>query len=85
MLRARADLDWVPDYAEGTPLDTATGLGTRQENVITWLREKGALSAESEEDAYLEDPITSTVRRSGIVRGMPNRPKLPVLQVLLFA
>jgi len=42
-----ADLNWVPDYAEGTPLDAANGVGTRQENVITWLREKGALSAES--------------------------------------
>jgi hypothetical protein len=35
-------LNWVPDYAEGTPLDSASGLGTRQENVITWLRAKGA-------------------------------------------
>jgi hypothetical protein len=42
-----ADLNWVPDYAEGTPLDAANGLGTRQENVITWLSEKGARSAES--------------------------------------
>jgi uncharacterized protein len=37
-----ADLAWVPDYAEGTPLDAATGLGTRQENVISWLRDLGA-------------------------------------------
>jgi hypothetical protein len=42
-----ADLNWVPDYAEGTPLDTANGIGTRQENVITWLRQLGARSAES--------------------------------------
>ena len=47
LLLRGADLNWVPDYAEGTPLDAATGLGTRQENVITWLREKGALSAET--------------------------------------
>lgn len=47
LLLRGADLNWVPDYAEGTPLDTASGLGTRQENVITWLREKGARSAES--------------------------------------
>ncbi len=40
-----ADLTWVPDYAEGTPLDAAGSLGTRQENVITWLRELGAPSA----------------------------------------
>ncbi len=47
LLLRGADLNWVPDYAEGTPLDAAKGLGTRQENVITWLREKGARSAES--------------------------------------
>ncbi len=47
LLLRGADLNWVPDYAEGTPLDAANGLGTRQENVITWLREKGARSAES--------------------------------------
>ena len=47
LLLRGADLDWVPDYAGGTPLDAAKGLGTRQENLITWLREKGARSAES--------------------------------------
>jgi hypothetical protein len=36
-----ADLNWEPDYAHGTPLDAASGLGTRQENVISWLRELG--------------------------------------------
>ncbi len=45
-LRAQgADLAWVPDYAEGTPLDAASSPGTRQENVIAWLRELGAPSA----------------------------------------
>ena len=39
---AGADLNWEPDYAHGTPLDAAGGLGTRQENVIGWLNEKGA-------------------------------------------
>jgi hypothetical protein len=34
-----ADLNWEPEYAQGTPLDAADGLGTRQENVISWLRE----------------------------------------------
>ena len=43
-----ADLNWVPDYARGTPLDAANGLGTRQENVIFWLRNLGARSGESE-------------------------------------
>jgi len=45
LLARGADLSWVPDYAEGTPLDAASGLGTRQENVLTWLREQGATSA----------------------------------------
>jgi uncharacterized protein len=46
LLAAGADLNWEPDYAHGTPLDTAGGLGTRRENVIEWLKEKGARSAE---------------------------------------
>jgi uncharacterized protein len=49
LLNAGADLDWVPDYAEGTALDAATGLGTRQENVIEWLRSIDASSAQAEE------------------------------------
>jgi uncharacterized protein len=49
LLDRGADLNWIPDYAEGTPLDTASGRGTRQENVITWLRDKGALSSEVKE------------------------------------
>jgi hypothetical protein len=47
LLAAGADLNWEPDYAHGTPLDAANGLGTRQENVIGWLKEKGALSADA--------------------------------------
>jgi uncharacterized protein len=46
LLSRGADLNWEPDYAQGTPLDTASGMGTRQENVITWLRERGARSAD---------------------------------------
>ena len=42
LLQAGADLNWEPDYAHGTALDAATGLGTRQENVIEWLRSLGA-------------------------------------------
>jgi hypothetical protein len=45
LLSRGADLNWEPDYAYGTPLDAASGLGTRQENVLTWLRELGARSA----------------------------------------
>jgi uncharacterized protein len=48
LLSRGADLSWEPDYAQGTPLDAARGLGTRQENVIAWLRELGAPSASSE-------------------------------------
>jgi uncharacterized protein len=48
LLSRGADLNWEPDYAHGTPLDAATGLGTRQENVISWLRERGAHSSDSD-------------------------------------
>lgn len=47
LLSRGADLNWEPEYAHGTPLDAATGTGTRQENVISWLRELGARSAGS--------------------------------------
>jgi hypothetical protein len=45
LLAAGADLNWVPDYAEGTPLDAARGRGTARENVIGWLEQQGAGSA----------------------------------------
>src|SRR5262245_59056345 len=45
LLRAGAVLNWEPDYADGTALDAAKGLGTRQENVITWLESLGAREA----------------------------------------
>jgi hypothetical protein len=48
LLARGADLNWEPDYAEGTPLDSADGLSTRQENVVSWLRELGARSARAE-------------------------------------
>lgn len=48
LLAAGADLNWEPDYAQGTPLDAASGGGTRQDNVIGWLNDKGARSADSE-------------------------------------
>jgi uncharacterized protein len=47
LLRHGADINWVPEYAEGTPLDAAAGNGTQRSNVITWLREKGARSTKS--------------------------------------
>jgi hypothetical protein len=45
LLEEGASLDWVPRYAKGTALDAARSLGTRQENVIAWLREIGAPAA----------------------------------------
>ena len=49
LLGAGADLNWEPDYAQGTALDAATGLGTQQSNVIEWLRSIGARSAEPQD------------------------------------
>lgn len=49
LLGAGAALDWVPDYAQGTALDAATGLGTRQDNVIEWLRSIDAPSTQISE------------------------------------
>jgi uncharacterized protein len=45
LLARGAELDWVPDYAEGTTLDAASSLSTRRSNVVGWLRERGATSA----------------------------------------
>ena len=46
LLQHGADLSWVPDYADGTPLDAASGHDTRRENVVNWLRDLGARSAD---------------------------------------
>jgi uncharacterized protein len=48
LLSRGADLNFEPDYAHGSPLDAASGPGTRQENVISWLRELGARSSGSD-------------------------------------
>jgi uncharacterized protein len=48
LLSRGADLSWEPDYAHGTALDAASGPSTRQENVISWLRELGVHSANSD-------------------------------------
>ncbi len=48
LLGRGADLNWVPDYAKGTPLDAATGEGTQRENLIGWLRQHDAHGAESD-------------------------------------
>jgi hypothetical protein len=41
-----ADMNWVPEYAKGTPLDAARNDGTRRANVIEWLEGLGARSEE---------------------------------------
>ena len=45
LLDQGADIDWVPEYAKGTPLDAASGLGTQRENLVGFLKERGARSA----------------------------------------
>ncbi len=45
LLARGADVNWIPDYAERTPLDAADGFDTRRENLVTWLRDRGARSA----------------------------------------
>lgn len=47
LLGRGADLNWVPDYAQGTPLDAASGEGTQRENLIGWLRERAGQSLEA--------------------------------------
>lgn len=47
LLAAHADLNWQPDYAYGTPLDAASDLGTGKQNLLGWLKEKGARSADT--------------------------------------
>ena len=45
LLSRGADLNWIPDYAQGTPLDAARRPSTRRENITAWLRAQGARSA----------------------------------------
>ncbi len=42
-----ADLNWVPSYSQHTPLDAVRDLGTQRENLIGWMRERGARSTSS--------------------------------------
>ena len=44
LLARGADLNAVPGYTDRTPLDIAGSLDTRRENLIAWLRERGAVS-----------------------------------------
>jgi uncharacterized protein len=46
LLGRGADLNWVPDYAEDTPLDAAGRAGTQRDNVVSWLETLGARSGQ---------------------------------------
>jgi ankyrin repeat protein len=48
LLMRGADLNFVPTYAKGTPLDAVSGLETRRETLISWLRDQGARSSEQQ-------------------------------------
>jgi ankyrin repeat protein len=45
LLARGADLNGTPSWGEDTPLDAATGVETRRELLVTWLRAQGARSA----------------------------------------
>ncbi|MBV9603251.1 MAG: ankyrin repeat domain-containing protein [Chloroflexi bacterium] len=45
LLAHGADLNWVPDYAKGTPLDQAGSIDTGRAALVTWLQERGARPA----------------------------------------
>jgi uncharacterized protein len=45
LLARGADVDWVPEYAKGTPLDAVSDLGTQRQNLIEFLKGRGARSA----------------------------------------
>jgi ankyrin repeat protein len=47
LLARGADVNWIPDYAERTPLDAADGFDTRRDLLVTWLHEHGARNAPS--------------------------------------
>jgi uncharacterized protein len=46
LLGKGADLNWIPGYADGTPLNAAQGRGTQRENLIGWLRDQGARTSD---------------------------------------
>lgn len=47
LLAKGADLKWEPDDAEGTALDAADSIDTRQSNVVSWLQGLGATSTKT--------------------------------------
>lgn len=56
LLEHGARLDWTPEYAKGTALDAATGKGTQRENLIGWLRDRGARSSITQQPSATESP-----------------------------
>lgn len=42
LLARGAEMNWVPSYADTTGLDMASGIDTRRELLVEWLRERGA-------------------------------------------
>lgn len=46
LLGRGADLNGTPGYSDQTPADIAASLDTRRENLVTWLRDQGARTAE---------------------------------------
>jgi uncharacterized protein len=46
LLGCGADLNGHPGYSDQTPADVAAALDTRRENLVTWLSERGARSAQ---------------------------------------
>jgi ankyrin repeat protein len=45
LLDRGADLNWVPEYSRGTPLDAARDPGTRRAILVKWLERRGARPA----------------------------------------
>jgi len=45
LLDQGADVNWVPDYAEGTPLDAAQDAGTQRGILVEWLERRGGRPA----------------------------------------
>jgi ankyrin repeat protein len=43
LLNRGADINFVPDYAEQTPLQAADSTDTRRGVLADWLRERGAV------------------------------------------
>lgn len=45
LLAQGADLNWIPDHTDMTPMDVASNPGTRRDTLTAWLRDQHARSA----------------------------------------